>query len=116
MPSHAEMRVRREWALRSLVIATLLGMLWQTLRKTGDSTAASITRREVSGSTLTTWSEMPTAPRSIHLRLDSTPSPVDRAWLGALSGAGTGVTWSGDLGPLMIDASPIAAPSGGTKV
>jgi len=34
----------------------------------------------------------------------------------ALSGAGSDVTWSGDLSPLMIDAQPIAAPSGGTRV
>src|SRR3954469_10399989 len=116
MPSRAEMRVRGEWALRSLVIAALLGMLWQTLRPAGGSTAASINRRQLGGNVLTTWSEMPIAPGSIHLQLDSTPSPVERAWLGALSGAGTEVTWSGDLGPLMIGASPIATPGGGTKV
>src|SRR3954470_5409179 len=116
MPLRAEMRVRSEWVLRSLVIAALVGMLWQTSRVTGDSAAASITTRELGGNTLTKWSEMPTAPGSIHVQLDSTPSVVERAWLGALSGAGTEVTWSGDLDPLVIDASPIAAPGAGTRV
>jgi hypothetical protein len=41
---------------------------------------------------------------------------VERAWLGALAGAGSSVTWSAALAPVMIDAQPIASPTGGTKV
>ena len=31
-------------------------------------------------------------------------------------GAGSKVTWSGDLAPVMIEAEPVAAPTGGTRV
>ena len=50
------------------------------------------------------------------MQLDSVPSRIDRAWLGALAGAGSAVTWSGDIVPVMIDAQPVASPSGGAKV
>jgi len=44
------------------------------------------------------------------------PSRLERAWLGALSGAGSAVTWTGGLSAVMIDAQPVASPAGGTKV
>lgn len=50
------------------------------------------------------------------MQLDSVPSKIERAWLGALAGGGSSVTWSGDLASMMIDAQPVASPTGGTKV
>ena len=58
---------------------------------------------------------MTKVPAGIHLQLDGVPAPLERAWLGALAGAGSSVTWSGDLPPVMIDAQPVASPTGGTK-
>jgi len=50
------------------------------------------------------------------VQLDSVPSKVEREWLGALAGAGSSVTWSGDVAPMMIEAQPVASPTGSTKV
>jgi hypothetical protein len=116
MPSRAEMRVRLEHVLRGIVIAMLVGMLWQSLRPQSDSGGQNVNARGVSATALATWSTTANAPRRIALQLDSTPSPIERAWLGALAGAGSSVIWSGDLAPVMIDAQPIASPTGGTRV
>lgn len=116
MPSRAEMRVRLEHVLRAIVIAALAVMLWQSLREQTDSNGQSVRARRVGGGVLARWSSASRAPAAIHLQLDSVPAPVERAWLGALSGAGSTVTWSGDLPPVMIDAQPVASPIGGSKV
>lgn len=115
MLSRAEMRVRLEHGLRGLVIAVLGVMLWESLREQTDSGGRSVTTRGING-TLTRWSALAKAPDQIRVRLDSLPSPIERAWLGALAGAGSGVTWGGDLPPMMIDAQPVASPTGGTRV
>jgi hypothetical protein len=110
------MRVRLEHALRGVVIVALAVMLWQSLRQQSDSGGQFVNARGVGGGALAMWSTMAKAPGRIQLQLDSTPSPIERAWLGALAGAGSSVMWSGDLAPVMIDAQPIASPTGGTKV
>src|SRR5687768_14942211 len=111
MPSRAEMRVWLEHVLRGLVIAVLAVILWQALREQTDSRVGSVSARGIDGA-LARWSVLANAPDRIHVRLDSTPPLVERAWLGALAGARSSVTWSGDLPPVMIDAQPIAAPTG----
>lgn len=116
MPSRAEVRVRVEQVLRAIVIVSLALMLWQSLRPSSESTRASVRARGIGRSGLARWSAMPSAPERIQLQLDSVPSSVERAWLGALRGAGSSVTWSGDVSPLMVDAQPIASPAGGTRV
>jgi hypothetical protein len=110
------MRVRLEHLLRGIVIVALAVMLWQSLRQQNDSGGQFVNARGVGGGALAMWSTMAKAPGRIQLQLDSTPSPIERAWLGALAGAGSSVMWSGDLAPLMIDAQPVASPTGGTKV
>jgi hypothetical protein len=114
MLSRAEMRVRFEYALRGMVIAVLAIMLWQSLREATDSTGGFVSARGVGA--LAKWSQLAKAPERIQVQLDSVPSSLEREWLGALAGAGSTVRWSGDLAPVMIDAQPIVAPSGGTRV
>jgi len=116
MPSHAELRLRLEHVLRGIVIAVLAVMLWQSLFQQTVVGGQSVKARGVSGGALARWSALGSAPSSIHAQLDSVPSPLERAWLGALAGAGSAVTWSGDLSFEMIDARPIASPTGGTTV
>src|SRR5258705_11558247 len=116
MPSRAEMRVRLEHVLRGIVIAALAVMLWQSLGEQTDSSGQSVRARGVGGGVLARWSLASRAPAAIHLQLDSVPAPVERAWLSALGGAGSIVTWSGDLPSVMINAHPVASPTGGTKV
>jgi hypothetical protein len=115
MPSRAEMRVRFERVLRGIVIAALAVMLWESLREQVDSGGQAVRARGV-GAALPEWSALSKVPDRIHVQLDSVPSPLERAWLGALAGAGSDVTWSGDLPPMMIDAQPVVSPTGGTKV
>jgi hypothetical protein len=114
MPSRAEVRVRLEQVLRGIVIAALAAMLWQALHAQTDSGGRTVSARGVGA--LAKWSASAKAPGRIHLDLDSMPSPVKRAWLSALAGAGSSMTWSGDLSAVMIDAQPVASPIGGTRV
>jgi hypothetical protein len=115
MPSRAEVRVRLEQVLRGVVIVVLAALLWQSLHEQSDSERQSVAARSVRNA-LAKWSALGRAPSGIHVQMDSMPSPLERAWLGALAGAGSSVTWSGDLPPVMIDAQPVASPAGGTKV
>jgi len=113
MPSRAELRIRLEHAARVVVIASLVAMLWQWLRPPSGADDSLVRARGV-GTALAKWSASP--PGRIQLQLDSTPTPVQRAWLGALKGAGASITWSGDIAPLMLEARPIASPAGGTRL
>jgi hypothetical protein len=59
-----------------------------------------------------------TAP-SVRLVLDSTPSPVDRDWLGAMRRSGVSVAWSWRRTPptaLAVAAAPLPDPAGATRV
>lgn len=116
MLSRAEMRVRLERALRGTVIVALAVMLWQSLHQHAESGGVFVNARGIGDGALGGWSAMAKPPGRIHVQLDSVPSRVERAWLGALAGAGSTVRWSGDLAPLMIDAQPVASPTGGTSV
>jgi hypothetical protein len=109
------MRVRFEHVLRGIVIAALGVMVWQSLSPDRNSGGQRLSARSVSGA-LAKWSALAKAPSGIHVRLDSVPSPLERSWLGALAGAGSSVTWSGDLPPVMIDVQPVASPAGGKRV
>jgi hypothetical protein len=116
MLSRADVRVRIEQVLRGIVIVVLAVLLWQSLRDRSDSGGRAVNARGIGRATLSNWSSFAKAPGGIHVQLDSVPSKVERAWLGALVGAGSSVTWSGDLPALMIDVQPVASPTGGTKV
>ena len=116
MPSHVEMRIRVEHALRGVVIAIMAVMLWRSLHEQANSGGQSVSARGIGRGALAEWSGRAKAPGRIHVQLDSVPSTIERAWLGALSGAGSSVMWSGDLAPVMIDAQPIASPIGGMKL
>ena len=98
------------------MIAALALMLWQSLHEPTDSSGRSVRARGIEAGVLARWSLASRAPAAIHLQLDSVPAPVERAWLSALHGAGSTVTWSGDIAATMIDAEPVASPTGGTRV
>ena len=110
------MRVRIEQVLRGIVIAVLAVMLWRSLHEQNDSAGRVVNARGIVVGELAELSALAKPPAGIRAQLDSVPSPLERAWLGALAAAGSSVTWSGDLAPMMIDAQPTASPAGGTKV
>jgi hypothetical protein len=117
MPSRAEIRLRLEQALRGMVIAALAVMLWQSLQDERNAGSNAVSARGAGvRSALAKWSALAKAPGRIHVQWDSVPAPAERAWLGALAGAGSSVTWSGDIPAVMIEAEPVASPTGGTRV
>ncbi|MFL5640179.1 MAG: hypothetical protein ACJ78M_12470 [Gemmatimonadaceae bacterium] len=116
MRSRVELRIRAEQALRVVVIAALVALLWQSLHEQTYPVTRSINARAVSRPSLEQWSKTPKPAATIRVQLDSVPSPLERTWLRALAGAGSSVTWSGNLPPLMIEAEPVSAPTGGTRL
>src|SRR6266508_1705847 len=115
MPSRAEIRVLAERVLRGIVIAVLAYLLWKSFGPRPEVIQDTVGGRP-SGGALAGWTMRPVAPRRIHVLLDSVPSPLVRDWLGALGSAGSMVSWSGDLPPLMLGAQPVASPAGGVRV
>jgi hypothetical protein len=110
------MRRVAEGVLRAAVLASLALMLRQSLRSGAAETGATIRSRGIGGDVLTSWSRASRPPHTIAIHLATLPNSEQRAWLGALAGAGSTIKWNGDLPPIMIDAQPLAAPTGGTKV
>ena len=116
MLSRAEIRLCSEHALRVVVLAALATMFWKSFHQNADMGGRTLSARGVSTESLKKWSTQPTAPSGIQIQLDSMPSRLERKWLAALEGAGSRVSWSGDLAALMVGAEPVASPAGGTKV
>jgi hypothetical protein len=110
------MRRRLEMVLRGVVLAALAVMLWTSVRVAGNPHGEIVSARAVRPRALVEWSRSPAAPERIDLQLNSVPSRTERAWLAALAGAGTIVSWRGDLTPVMTAVEPIAAPGGGAIV
>src|SRR5687768_1047202 len=113
MLSRAEVRVLVEHTLRGVVITGLAAMLWQSLREPTHAGNESVKARGVGD--LADWSTSPSVP-ALHVQVDSVPESRERAWLAAVAGAGTPVSWSGNVPAVLIDARPAASPTGGTRV
>lgn len=56
------------------------------------------------------------APAHLRFAIDAIPTSTQRAWQDALRSAGSTVSWSGSLKPVVIAARPIASPAGGYTV
>lgn len=115
MPSRAKVRGGFETALRAASIAILAWMLWLSLDRVSPESVLSA-RSPNLALEVRDWSMRGIAPDRIIAQLDSTPSPVERDWLGALLGAGSKVTWNGDLPVAAVGVQPIASPRGGFTV
>jgi hypothetical protein len=115
MPSRAEIRGSVETALRAVSLAIIAWMLWLSLDRARPETVVSAGSSNLELAARD-WSTSGIAPDRIALHLDSTPSPVQRDWLGALLGAGSNVTWSGDLPVIGVGVQPIASPRRGFTI
>ncbi len=115
MPSRAEIRGGVENALRGASLVLLAWMLWLSLDRGRPETI--VTAKSANLDTaLIDWSRRGLAPDRIAISLDSTPRPAQRDLLRALRGAGSTVTWSGDLSPVAVSAKRIASPRGGIVI
>src|SRR5690349_784365 len=109
MPSRAEIRGGVENVLRGASLVLLAWMLWLSLDSGRPDTV--VTARSANlGAALGDWSRSGLPPDRISIQLDSTPRADQRDWLRALRGAGSRVTWSGDLAPVAVSTRSIAAP------
>src|SRR5687768_6320785 len=109
MPLRVESRAFVEGVLRGIVIVALAVLLWQSREQTNSAGRPVSIRGAALSRSLSEWSTTPTISR-IHVQLESSPSRTERAWLAALVGAGSKLTWSGDIASTMIDAQPVASP------
>lgn len=115
MPSRAEIRGGLEKGLRVISIVIIAWMLWLSLDRDGAERAVSAGTGDLDAA-LEDWSRSGLAPNRVAVELDSTPSREQRDWLRALHGAGSAVTWSGDLPPVAVSTRRVPAPNGGITV
>jgi hypothetical protein len=101
--------------LRAISIVLLAWMLWLSLDRDRTESVVSAGTGNLDAA-LDDWSRSGIAPNRIAVELDSTPSPEQRDWLRALRGAGSEVTWSGDLPPVAVATRGVPAPNGGITV
>src|SRR5687768_12138877 len=107
------MRSRAEWALRAAALAALTLLLWGTLCPSSTRDGVTVARGALDRALVDATRQ---AVSAIAAELDSTPSAVHREWLAAIAAAGTEVTWSGDLAPIVIGASTVPEPEGRVRV
>ena len=68
------------------------------------------------GDAIARWSTT-TAPRRVHVSLDSIPGPQERDWIAALAGAGTGFGWNGPTPPPgAVSVEPVPDPQRPARV
>lgn len=102
---------RRRWfeaGCRTAAVLVLAGMLYRALIPSEDSARAESRNAAISELTRVSVNDLPSR---IHFDLDGIPSPTQRAWQRALRGAGSKISWSGNLEPIAISIRPVAAPS-----
>jgi len=110
-------RVVAERVLRATALGALAVALWQRLAPATVSADAAVQRAGGAGlpAALARWTVAPTA--AAHVRFDTLPGPAARAWLGALSAAGTRVTWRAERAPALAAVTEaVADPAGGTRL
>jgi hypothetical protein len=107
------MRVGIERALRALTLAVLAFAAWNATRpRTQPPQVADNTDLRAA---LGRWTAE--SPPRVHVSLTAAPTPADRAWLRALRGAGTPVSWRAEGIPVLaVEVAPIVQPSGGMMI
>jgi hypothetical protein len=115
MPSRAEIRSSIETVLRGVSLVLLAWMLWLSLDRGRTEKVVSAKSAGLEAA-LADWSRSGLPHDRVAVELDSTPRPAGRDWLRALRGAGSVVTWSGNLDPVAVSGRAVAAPRGGILV
>ena len=115
MRSRAEIRGTLEFALRATSLLVLAWMLWLSLDRGRPERVVSARSSNLIQA-LRDWSSSGVAPDRAAIRLDSTPSQVERDWMRALARSGTSVTWNGSLPASAVAVHRVASPRGGLRV
>lgn len=105
-----------EWAARAAALGLIAWMLAAMLGRGSRATSRRAADGPALADSLAAWSADARA-ESLWVRLDTAPGPVTRAWLRALSRAGSQVTWSAaHATPVVIAMIPLADPAGGARI
>ena len=115
MRSRAELRAAGEWGLRAVLIALIALALWRALHARAQGGE---TRRIASGALARTLGDATRGAgvSAIDVELDALPTPVQRAWLGALRGAGLTVRWHGPVPALALSAERVREPDAAVRL
>ncbi len=115
MPLRADAtRQTIERVLRVAALGLVAFGLWRSLQPADSRTAIRIDSADL---TAALPSLMLTSPRAIHVNFGTSPRPVDRDALLALSHAGTQVTWSStSLQPLALASERLREPGGAVRI
>jgi hypothetical protein len=90
----------------------LAWLFWMSLDRGRTESIVASSSNDMS-TALRKWSTTGMPPDHIAARFDSAPNPADRDWLRALQGAGSRVTWSGDVPVSAMAVTALASPKGG---
>src|SRR4051812_6228937 len=122
MPSCAEQspmrRLRRqgEWALRALLILSLLVAIRHALFEMNEHPSSGAAGGDGRlRESLADWSTG-SSPHSATLRIDSVLSRTTRDWISDMRGAGTSITWTSSLAAAGIAVEPIVDPKGTSRI
>ena len=103
-----------ERVLRLAALGLVAFAVWRSLQPADSRTAIRIDGADLAAELP---SLMLTLPRAAHVTFSSSPRPVDRDALRAMSRAGTQVTWSSaSLQPLALTSARLREPGGATRI
>ena len=107
-------RRRVEVVLRTVAAAAVVAWIVNAAVPRADGVVS--VRGDELGDALPSWTR-DASVGAVHVRLDTTPDAVTAAWLAAIRGAGTRLSWESDaLVPVALETYPAADPAGGTIV
>ena len=107
-------RRRMEVVLRIIGVAAVVGWIVNAIVPRAEGVMS--VRADELGDALLRWTRDASA-QNVHVRFDTIPDAASSAWLAALRGAGTRVSWEGDaLLPIAVETYPATSPAGGTVV
>ena len=115
MRSRADLRRAGEWVVRALLVALIAFALWRALHEAPPGAKARVVRsRDLPR--LLDEATRDARVGAIELTVDSLPTPVQRAWLAALRGAGVSVRWRGALPALAASAERVREPGAAVQL
>lgn len=115
MPSRVEWRRGLEWALRVVLLATLVVALWRSTRTARAGASLEAARASALGDVL---ERATTSARvgALGVEMDATLTPTERDWMVALRRAGVPVRWRGEAPSLAVTVDRAREPVASARV